>query len=76
MACAGQPPLGPPPQFVRARGIWEPEELNRDLIGCLDGAHADTIDRYAAKGAPDRVLRKALRDDTSTCMQEKGWETR
>jgi hypothetical protein len=34
------------------------------------------MDRYAAKGAPDRVLQKALRDETSTCMQGKGWEAR
>ena len=76
MACAGPPPLGSPPEYVRARGTWEPEELNRDLIGCLDGAHDAAMARYAAKGAPDPVLQKALRDDTSTCMEQKGWEAR
>jgi hypothetical protein len=34
------------------------------------------MSRYAAEGAPDRVLQKALRDDTSTCMERKGWEAR
>ena len=75
-ACAADPPLGPPPEFVRAQGTWAPEELNRDLIGCLDVAHRDAMDRYAAVGAPARVLQRTLREDTSTCMQEKGWETR
>ncbi len=76
-ACAhGFEPLGPPPEYVRERGSWAPEELNRDLLACLDQAHGGAMRAYGRSGARDEILQRALRDGTTNCMRERGWARR
>jgi len=65
-----------PPEFARPRGPWRAEELNRDLITCLEQAHQELLAEFATfRGAP-AIPRKALRDRASQCMRSKGWVSR
>ncbi len=76
-ACAhGSEPLGPPPEYVREGSSWAPEELNRDLLACLDRAHESAMLAYGRRGARDEILWHALRDGTTNCMSERGWALR
>lgn len=76
LACASSPDEGgvdPTPEFVRAQGTGTPEELHRDLIACLDEAHAAVLAELGTSRAASASVRRALRDRTSQCMARLGW---
>jgi len=72
----GKTPAEAPPEFARPRGPWRAEELNRDLITCLDQVHQQLLDEFASFRGPPATLRRALRDRASRCMTSKGWVSR
>jgi hypothetical protein len=80
-ACAGcvgngdPGPEGPPLLFVRPRGVWAPEDLNRDVSECVDSAHAAVLADPGQLGAPPGAARAALRERVVVCMDERGWAT-
>ena len=63
------------PEFARPDGRGIPEELHRDLILCLDEAHAGVLSGFPRFRAPG-AARRALSDDTSECMARAGWVRR
>src|SRR5262249_23637617 len=75
IACAGPaspPPEDPPLVFVRQRGPWTAEDLQRDEAECGDASRA------ALKDEPDRpagseAARAELRERTVGCMDGRGW---
>ena len=75
-ACAG--PSGPAPEdaplvFTRVRGAWTPEELNQDVIDCVDSAEAAILgDAKLFRRSPG-TARALLRERTVACMNERGW---
>lgn len=71
-----EPPDEPPPEFARPRGPWTAEELNRDLITCLEQNHQELMAEFATYRGPAVTLRMAVRERASTCMESKGWVTR
>jgi hypothetical protein len=68
-------PEGPRLLFVRARGVWAPEELNRDVSECVDVAHAAVMADPAQLAAPPGAPREALRGQVVACLDERGWAT-
>jgi len=75
-ACASSPDEGsvdPTPEFARPQGAWTPEELHRDLIRCLDEAHAAVLSEIGSSRAAGATVRRAMRDRTSECMAGAGW---
>ncbi len=77
-ACAadrGAGPEDPPLLFVRTRGVWAPEDLNRDAAECIDVAHAAVIADPSRLEAPPGTARAALRERMVACMDERGWAT-
>ncbi len=79
LACASSPDGGgvdPTPEFVRAEGAWTPEELHRDLIACLDEAHAAALAELGASRTASASVRRTMRDRTSQCMARSGWVER
>ncbi len=79
LACASSPDGGgvdPTPEFVRAQNTWTPEELHRDLIACLDAAHAAVLAELGASRATSASVRRTMRDRTSQCMARSGWVER
>jgi hypothetical protein len=75
-ACASSPDAGgvaPTPEFVRPQGSWTAEELHRDLIHCLDEAHAAVLAELGSSRAARASVRRAMRDRTSECMAAAGW---
>ena len=76
LACASSQNGGgvdPTPEFVRAQDTWTPEELHRDLIACLDAAHAAVLAELGASRATSASVRRTMRDRTSQCMARLGW---
>jgi hypothetical protein len=71
-----EPPDESPPEFARPRGPWTAEELNRDLITCLEQTHQQLMAEFATYRGPPVTLRMALRDRASECMGSKGWVSR
>ncbi len=79
LACASSPDEGgvdPTPEFVRPQAAWTPEELHRDLITCLDEAHAAVLAELGASRATSASVRRTMRDRTSQCMARSGWVER
>ena len=77
-ACTAGPaagPEGPPLLFVRPRGVWAPEDLNRDVSECVDVAHAAVLADPSQLEAPPGTARAALREQVVVCMDERGWAT-
>jgi hypothetical protein len=72
----GKMPAEAPPEFARPRGPWRAEELNRDLITCLEQAHPQLLAEFASFRGPPATPRRALRDRASQCMASKGWVNR
>ena len=72
----GETPAEAPPEFARPRGPWRAEELNRDLITCLEQAHQQLLAEFATFRGSPATLRRALRDRASQCMASKGWVIR
>jgi hypothetical protein len=68
-------PQEPPLLFVRARGVWAPEELNRDVAECVEVAHAAVMADPGQLEAPPGAPRAALREQVVACMDERGWAT-
>jgi len=82
VACAGcagseasAPEGGPPLLFVRTRGVWAPEELNRDVSECAEAAREAVLADPKQLGAPPGTARRALRDQVVVCMDGRGWAT-
>jgi len=78
VACAAEHgPLeqGPPLLFVRQRGVWAPEDLNRDVAECIDLVHPELMRDATLQGAPPGAARAALRERVVACMDERGWST-
>jgi hypothetical protein len=76
LACASSPDEGsvdPTPEFARPQGAWTPEELNRDLVHCLDKAQAAVLAELGSSRDPEATARRAMRDRTSQCMAGAGW---
>ena len=76
-ACAGPegpaPPPEPPLLFTRQRGAWTPEELNQDVIDCVDSAEAAILGDATLPSRPPGSARALLRERTVACMNERGW---
>jgi hypothetical protein len=75
-ACAG--PEGPAPEeaplvFTRQRGAWTPEELNQDVVDCVDSAEAAILGDPQLLERPPGAARALLRERTVACMNERGW---
>jgi hypothetical protein len=76
-ACAGSE--GPAPReeapllFTRQRGAWTPEELNQDVIDCVDSAEAAILGDPKLASRPMGTARALLRERTVACMNERGW---
>jgi len=76
-ACAGE--AGPPPAedpplvFTRQRGAWTPEELNQDVVDCVDSADAAILGDPKLLHSPPGTARALLREHTVACMSERGW---
>ena len=80
IALAGCTAAGPPPApdeppllFTRQRGAWPPEELNQDVIDCVDSAEAAILGDAALLSRPPDHARALLRERTVACMNERGW---
>ena len=69
------PPDVPPLLFVRARGVWAPEELNHDVSECVGIAHEAVMADPAQLQAPPGAPREKLREQVVACMDERGWAT-
>jgi len=79
IACASTPDeesVGATPEFVRPQGAWTAEELHRDLIHCLDEAHAAVLAELGDSRAAGARVRRKMRDRTSECMAAAGWVDR
>jgi hypothetical protein len=75
-ACASSPDeggVGTTPEFVRPQGAWTAEELHRDLIHCLDEAHASVLAELGGSRAARASVRREMRNRTSECMAAAGW---
>jgi hypothetical protein len=75
-ACAGHsspPPEEAPLVFARARGVWTPEELNQDVVACVDSAAAAILDDAQVLARPAGTARALLRERTVACMNDRGW---
>ena len=75
-ACAG--PRSPAPEeeplvFARARGVWTPEELNQDVVACVDFAAAGILADAQVRERPAGTARALLRERTVACMNDRGW---
>ena len=76
-ACAGQ--VAPPPEedpplvFTRQRGAWTPEELNQDIVDCVDSADAAILGDAKLSRRPPGTARALLRERTVACMNDRGW---
>jgi hypothetical protein len=66
---------GPPLLFVRQRGVWAPEDLNRDVAECIDLAHPELLVEVRLQEGPPGSARAALREQIVACMDERGWST-
>jgi hypothetical protein len=66
---------GPPLLFVRQRGVWAPEELNRDVADCIDLTHPKLVADARLQEGPPGTARAALREGIVACMDERGWST-
>jgi hypothetical protein len=66
---------GPPLLFVRQRGAWAPEDLNRDIADCIDLTHPVLVVDASLQEGPSGSARSALRDRIVACMDERGWST-
>ncbi len=78
VGCAGGGDAGPddpPLLFVRPRGVWTPEDLNRDVSECIAASHAAVVADPSQVGAPAGTARAALRGQMVACMDERGWAT-
>lgn len=78
LGCAGggtPDPGPPPPVFVRARGVWTPEELHRDVAECIDRVHPQLAADPALRAAPSGAAGAALHEQLVACMGERGWRT-
>ena len=74
-ADGGHSEEGPPLLFVRQRGVWEPEDLNRDVAECIDVEHAKLLADASLQVGPPGTARAALRERIVACMDERGWST-
>jgi hypothetical protein len=77
-ACAaehGPVEQGPPLLFVRQRGAWAPEDLNRDVAECIDLVYPELMLDAGLLEAPPGTARAALRQRIVACMDERGWST-
>lgn len=66
---------GPPLLFVRQRGVWVPEDLNRDVAECIDLVHPALQADANLQIGPPGTARAALRERIVACMDERGWST-
>jgi hypothetical protein len=66
---------GPPLLFVRQRGVWVPEDLNRDVAECIDLVHPALQADASLQLGPPGTARAALRERIVACMDERGWST-
>jgi hypothetical protein len=66
---------GPPLLFVRQRGVWTPEDLNRDVAECIDLVHPELLVDVRLQQGPPGTARVALRERIVACMDERGWST-
>jgi hypothetical protein len=66
---------GPPLLFVRQRGAWAPEDLNRDVAECIDRVHPELLADAGLRQAPPGTARVVLRERIVACMDERGWST-
>jgi hypothetical protein len=75
LGCAadgGSSDPGPPLLFVRQRGAWVPEELNRDVAECVDQVHPTLLADESLRLGPPGTARAALRERMLACMDERG----
>ena len=72
---SGPADVGPPLLFVRQRGVWVPEELNRDVAECIDRVHPELLADASLQVAPPGTASAALRERIVACMDERGWST-
>jgi len=75
VAQSGPADVGPPLLFVRQRGVWEPEELHRDVAECIDLVHPELMADASLEEGPPGTARAALRERIVACMDERGWST-
>lgn len=61
----------PPPTYTRSWRAYTPEELNRDVVECAEGARSSL--EQELPGSSRAKLRLALRDRTTACMEKRGW---
>jgi len=76
-ACAA-PAAHPAPEqaplvFTRPRGAWAPEQLNQDVVACVDAADAALRSEPGLPERPPGTASARLRERTVACMQERGW---
>jgi hypothetical protein len=77
-ACAGPggaPPPSPVPVFVRPRGVWSAEELQRDVVECSDAVREKMLAEPAWLGSPRGAAAAAYDARVVACMNERGWTT-
>jgi hypothetical protein len=74
-AAGDAPPEKPPLIFVRQRGAWAPEDLNRDVAECVDASQAAVMADPHTLESPPGAARAALRERVVACMAERGWAT-
>lgn len=74
-ADGGPSEQGPPLLFVRQRGVWVPEDLNRDVAECIDLSHPKLLADASLQVGPPGTARNALRERIVACMDERGWST-
>jgi hypothetical protein len=77
LAACAEPSVPAPEEeplvFTRQRGAWTPEELNQDVVACVDSAHTAVLgDPQAMQRSPVEA-RALLRERTVACMDERGW---
>ena len=76
-ACAapapGRAPEGAPLVFTRPRGAWAPEQLNQDVVACVDAADAAVRGDPSLPERPPGTASALLRERTVACMNERGW---
>lgn len=67
-------PLDPlPPRFALARGAWTASELDNDIVRCARRGREETLEHADLAGTPIVELRRAQREATVSCMNERGW---
>jgi hypothetical protein len=65
-------PEEPPLLFTRPRA-WTPEQLNQDVVDCVDSAEAAVLGEPGLAGRPPGTARALLRERTVACMDQRGW---